>query len=313
MQFDEIRDHDVAHGENISTLLDQLARFQLPPWEDDFRESIAGGVAFVTFAFDIDGVSMEVAKYAQSFEAIVPGIPIHCIAGNFGGKADAVLDPLGTTRTGRGGWVGQVGRRRLVPEIVLRGSDPEQRTSTALATEMWNQALALAERLIAYIDEHSNPHALQRQHQLEPGQRRARARARARRRIHRCRRHQQQPRLLLGGRQGRMQTESGRGAGPPRPFLPQPRQRGVLRVLPADLPLERPPMGAGQHQHPSEPSLDRPLPLPSRARVHDRDRARPGLLPGELPRHPPPMPTRDEPCARRRAGHLGDTGRSVRR
>ncbi len=156
MQFDEVRQHDVAHGEQISTLLDELARYRPEPWESDFRDMIAGGVAFITFAFDIDGVSMEVAKYAQSFEAIVPGIPIHCIAGNFGGKADAVLDRRWTRYVLDGAdgwdkWDGGVWFHKLFYEDL----PPDSERSTALATEMWTQALALAERLIAYIDEHA--------------------------------------------------------------------------------------------------------------------------------------------------------------
>ena len=86
MKFDELAAHDVAHGEHISDVLDQLARHQPEPWEEDFRSAIGKGIGFITFAFDIDGVSMEVAKYARCFEAISPGVPIHCIAGNFGSK-----------------------------------------------------------------------------------------------------------------------------------------------------------------------------------------------------------------------------------
>ena len=156
MQFDEVQRHDVAHGEQISSLLDRLARHRPEPWPEDFRDTIAGGVAFVTFAFDIDGVSMEVAKYAQCFEEIVPGIPIHCIAGNFGGKADAVLDPRWTRHVlaeadGWDKWDDGEWFHKLFYEDLPPNSEP----SSALAAEMWRQALALAERLIAYIDEHS--------------------------------------------------------------------------------------------------------------------------------------------------------------
>jgi len=156
VQFDEVRQHDVAHGEHISSVLDRLARHQPSPWDADFREAVAGGVAFITFAFDIDGVSMEVAKYARSFEAIVPGIPIHCVAGNFGGKADAVLDPRWKRHVladadGWDKWNDGVWFHKLFYEDL----PPNSEQSSALASEIWSQALSLAERLIAYIDHHS--------------------------------------------------------------------------------------------------------------------------------------------------------------
>ena len=155
VNFAELTTHDVAHGEHISDVLDQLARHQPEPWDDDFGSAIAKGVAFITFAFDIDGVSMEVAKYARCFEAIAPGIPIHCIAGNFGSKVDAVLDPQwhrfvldgadGWDKWDDGHWF-----TRLFYED-LPASSPQ---TSELAIEMWNQALALAERLIDYIELH---------------------------------------------------------------------------------------------------------------------------------------------------------------
>lgn len=156
MKFDEVRDHDVAHGEHISSLLDRLARHRPPPWEGDFRQTIASGVAFITFAFDIDGVSMEVAKYAQTFEAIVPGIPVHCIAGNFGDKADAVLDPRWNRHVlvGADGWDKWAGGKWF-HELFYEDLPADSEQSTALATEMWTQAVTLAEQLIAYIDEHA--------------------------------------------------------------------------------------------------------------------------------------------------------------
>ena len=155
MSFAEASAHDVARGEHISDVLAQLARHQPQPWNDDFRAEISKGVAFVTFAFDIDGVSMEVAKYARCFEAIAPGIPIHCIAGNFGGKADAVLDSRWHRflLDGADGWDKWDGGRWFT-RLFYKDLPPDSEDTNELAIEMWNQALALAERLIDYIESH---------------------------------------------------------------------------------------------------------------------------------------------------------------
>ena len=153
MNFDELTTHDVAHGEHISDVLDQLARHQPEPWDEDFRSAIAKGIAFITFAFDIDGVSMEVAKYARCFDAIFPGIPIHCIAGNFGDKVDAVLDPdvHRFVLDGADGWDKWDGGRWFT-RLFYEDLPPDSDQTSELAIEMWNQALALTERLIDYIE-----------------------------------------------------------------------------------------------------------------------------------------------------------------
>ena len=153
MKFDELAAHDVAHGEHISDVLDQLARHQPEPWEEDFRSAIGKGIGFITFAFDIDGVSMEVAKYARCFEAISPGVPIHCIAGNFGSKVDAVLDPAWHrfVLDGADGWDKWDGGRWFT-QLFYEDLPPGGARTSALAVEMWNQALALTERLIDYIE-----------------------------------------------------------------------------------------------------------------------------------------------------------------
>ncbi|MFW2334510.1 glycosyltransferase [Ilumatobacter sp.] len=154
MRFSQLKSYDIEHGEHISAVLDQLARRRYPDDEVTGR-SIADGVAFVTFAYDIDGVSMEIAKYARCFEQMWPGIPIHCVAGNFGDKADAVLDP-GWHRfvldgaDGWDKWDGGTWFHRLFYEDLPSDSQ----ASSDLAGEMWNQALDLGERLVAYLDEH---------------------------------------------------------------------------------------------------------------------------------------------------------------
>ena len=155
MRFEELQGHDVQGGSSISAVLDDLARHHPEPWADDFRTTIAGGVAFVTFAYDIDGVSMEIAKYARCFENLLPGVPIHCIGGNFGAKVDAVLDPSwrrfevpgadGWDKWDDGEWFSL-----LFYEDLEAGSE----NSRELAGEMWRQALVLAEQLVRYIEDH---------------------------------------------------------------------------------------------------------------------------------------------------------------
>ena len=153
MKFDELATHDVAHEAHISDVLDQLARHQPEPWDENFRSAIAKGIAFITFAFDIDGVSMEIAKYARCFEAIAPGIPVHCIAGNFGSKVDAVLDPdwHRFVLDGADGW-DKWDSGIWFTQLFYEDLPPSGERTSALAIEMWNQALALAERLIDYIE-----------------------------------------------------------------------------------------------------------------------------------------------------------------
>jgi len=154
MQFEQLSEHDVAHGDHISTVLDELARNPRAPWERD-HHPLDGGVAFVTFAYDIDGVSMEIAKYAKCFERIRPGIPIHCVAGNFGDKADAVIDPswhrfVLDGADGWDKWDGGVWFHQLFYEDL----PPDSPQSSRLAWEMWDQALSLAGTLVDYLDEH---------------------------------------------------------------------------------------------------------------------------------------------------------------
>ena len=93
VRIEDLKQRHVDTGDGISEVLDELARHTFDPPSSSLRDRMAQGIGFVTFAFDIDGVSMEIAKYARCLTEISPGAPIHCIAGNFGEKADAILDP----------------------------------------------------------------------------------------------------------------------------------------------------------------------------------------------------------------------------
>lgn len=71
-------------GLYIDQLRDQLPSFEhLPNNFNGFLSRLEHGVAFISFDFGIDGVSMEVCKYAKAFEQIKQQTKIHFIAGTF--------------------------------------------------------------------------------------------------------------------------------------------------------------------------------------------------------------------------------------
>ena len=138
----------------MSDVLDELARHVHERPTVGLRERMAQGIAFATFAFDIDGVSMEIAKYASCFNEISPGVPIHCIAGTFGTKADVILDPTWHRfqLEGADGW-DKWDDGKWFARLFYQDLKPESQESDDLAAEVWRQAVALAEQLVAYIDD----------------------------------------------------------------------------------------------------------------------------------------------------------------
>jgi glycosyltransferase involved in cell wall biosynthesis len=59
----------------------------------EFKRRVARGIAFVTFRYGVDGVTMEVAKYTRGLAALLPGVKIHYIAGEFAEMMDNIIDP----------------------------------------------------------------------------------------------------------------------------------------------------------------------------------------------------------------------------
>jgi len=146
----DLREHRIDDWEDIEAVLDELEARDLPNRSKAFSD----GIAFVTFAYDIDGVSMEVAKYGACLEHILdPPPPIHCLAGNFGLKLDGVLPTSWKLSTlqgadGWGKWEDGKWFDGLFREEMPAGSE----ASRELAREIWTRALALADGLERYIE-----------------------------------------------------------------------------------------------------------------------------------------------------------------
>lgn len=119
---------------------------------EQFKERLrTGGVAFITFHYMVDGVTVEANKYASLFRRNIPGIPVHFIAGRIHTKTAALIS-------------GDF-HQHVIPEMagfddwplyrdfyftrLERGSE----TYNSLIRELWKETLAIVEHLGRYVEE----------------------------------------------------------------------------------------------------------------------------------------------------------------
>lgn len=145
---------------DLGLFLDQLQENRKlpenPVWrETDFIKQIGQGIAFITFDYGIDGVSIEVAKYARALESIIAEAgsgkkpDIYWVAETFKWESKTVIEPRWKRYVlkGAGGFVDWGGYNDLFHTKLARGSD-EYNT---LIRKIWNQARALAADLGRFV------------------------------------------------------------------------------------------------------------------------------------------------------------------
>ncbi|SNR58411.1 Glycosyl transferases group 1 [Lutibacter agarilyticus] len=110
-----------------------------------------GGIAFLTFYFTIDGITVETEKYAKTFKNIYPNIPIHFVAGDIKQEADELIP--------------KDAFKKVIPEMEAFDAWPlyndffnikMERGSEAynnLIGKFWKEVLVLIEKLGTYIEE----------------------------------------------------------------------------------------------------------------------------------------------------------------
>lgn len=124
--------------------------------EGVFYSELGKGAAFITYDYGIDGVSIEITKYADCLAAIFKKrgikLPLHFIGGDFHDKADIVLKPEWHRFRVEGfnGWSKWFGGE---PFAMLFGEDMPagSAASRAAAMEMWRQAADFAAKLGGYL------------------------------------------------------------------------------------------------------------------------------------------------------------------
>jgi len=147
---------------DITNILRQVEnRAQTTPTlpKNEFVELAANGTAFYTFDYGIDGVSMEIVKYAQALEALYQSqgnYTLHLIGGEFHSQADSIIKPgwcryliegiSGWEKWDRGKWF-----KMLFYEDLPEGST----NSNLLAREIYSQAVKIAQALGEYLVENN--------------------------------------------------------------------------------------------------------------------------------------------------------------
>lgn len=148
--------------EDITNLLRQIRNQKKPSLltrGEDALKSFSKGVAFITFSYGIDGVSIEISKYAQILKDILNPFgdtTIHIIGGKFYPSADSVLSPEWHRfeMDGIDGW-DKWDDGKWFDALYKRDMKSHSEESILLAKEIYKQALSIAKRLGKYFVENN--------------------------------------------------------------------------------------------------------------------------------------------------------------
>ena len=129
-----------------------------------FPKEIKNGIAFITYDYGIDGVSIEISKYAMSLQNFIfknAEPQIHFIGGDFYPQADTVIKPEWkrfklTGSNGWGKWENAFWYNKLFNEDMLENS----KISNDIAKEIWKQSVVLSKQLGKYLAENSINHLI---------------------------------------------------------------------------------------------------------------------------------------------------------
>ncbi len=119
-----------------------------------FKDLIGkGGLAFITFYYSIDGVTLEIEKYAKVISGIFPEIPLHYIAGKFYPNANQVIHPdakkfeIKEIR-GFDDW-------DLYQDFFFTKLERGSKEYNALIIKYWKQVLKIVSKLGKYIEDNN--------------------------------------------------------------------------------------------------------------------------------------------------------------
>ena len=160
LMIDKLGKFNPKNWKDIDDILMQLKKPSEPePVTNPFPEDIKSGIAFITYDYGIDGVSIEISKYAMSLQNFVfknTGPGIHFIGGDFYQQADTIIKPEWKRfkLTGSNGW-GKWENAFWYNQLFNKEMPQNSQKSDNIAKEIWNHAVSLSKRLGNYLAENN--------------------------------------------------------------------------------------------------------------------------------------------------------------
>ncbi|MCK4662690.1 MAG: phosphodiester glycosidase family protein [Bacteroidales bacterium] len=119
---------------------------------DEFTSEInKGGIGFITFYYSIDGVTIEVEKYAQAFREKFKNVSVHYIAGKFYPESEKVIDP--TTKKYQINEIKGFDDWTLYKDFFFTKLERGSKEYNALIIKFWKQVVTIVKKLGNYIEE----------------------------------------------------------------------------------------------------------------------------------------------------------------
>lgn len=121
---------------------------------NDFKEIISkGGIAFITFLYSVDGVTIEVEKYAKVFQQNFPNVSIHYIAGKFYPESEKLIDP--NYKKFECKEIRGFDEWPLYKEFFFTKLQRGSKIYNKLIIQFWNEVLKITEKLGRYIEQNN--------------------------------------------------------------------------------------------------------------------------------------------------------------
>lgn len=116
-----------------------------------FKKTISrGGLAFITFHYSVDGVTVEIEKYAKIFHKNFPDIPIHYISGVFYPEAHKLV--FHTAKTFRLKEIEGFDDWELYTDFYFTKLERGSKEYNELIIKFWKQVLVIVRKLGKYIE-----------------------------------------------------------------------------------------------------------------------------------------------------------------
>lgn len=122
--------------------------------EKEFEHNLQqGGIAFITFSYSIDGVTIEVEKYAKTFYSRFRGITIHYVAGKIYPESHKLIDD--ETRTYEIPEIAGFDNWPLYKEFFFTRLERGSTQYNELIRKFWDEILLISEKLGNYVEQNN--------------------------------------------------------------------------------------------------------------------------------------------------------------